>query len=188
MKLFELSKDWVLHVSEEAWGIPVFKKILDRDKSKDKDKAMKEMLFIYFYCDIKSDYIITPEEFRENEIKKDLGLPDKWKIDKVIEDAIKFYNEKTKSIIVHLYESSIQSANDVANYLKNTKELLEERNEKTGSPITTVSQITSALKGVPTIMKDLKSAYKEVVREAQDTEGKSKGRQEFNTFEEGFSV
>lgn len=188
MKLFELSKDWVLHVSEEAWGLPVFKKILDRDKSKDKDKAMKEMLFIYFYCDIKSDYIITPEDKRVEEIKKDIGLPDKWKVDKVIEDAIDFYNEKSKSIIIHLYESSIQSANEVAQYLKNTKDLLEERNEKTGNPITTISQITTALGKVPKIMSDLKVAYKEVVKEAQDTDGKSKGKQQYNTFEEGFEI
>lgn len=184
MKLFELSKDWVLNVSEEAWGIPVFKKILDKDKSKGKEKALKEMLFIYFYCDIKSDYIITPEESRVTEIKKDIGLPTNWEISKELQAAIDFYNKHNKSIVMKLYESSVQSANDVAEYLKNTKTLLDERNEK-GMPITNVSQITSALKGVPTIMKDLKSAYKEVIMEVQDSTGKNKGKQSYNTFEEG---
>jgi hypothetical protein len=36
-------------------------------------------------------------------------------------------------------------------------------------------------------MKDLKNAYKEVIKETQESEGKSKGKQQYNTFETGLA-
>ena len=53
-----LLKDGVLTVEDQIWGLEPFKKILKRDKSRNKDLALKEMLFIYYYTDIKSDYLI----------------------------------------------------------------------------------------------------------------------------------
>jgi len=40
MKLFEM-KDYVLNVSEEAWGLLPFKAILKRDKNRNKETAFK---------------------------------------------------------------------------------------------------------------------------------------------------
>jgi len=182
--LFDMNKDGVLTISPEAYSLLPFKAIWDRDKSKDKEIALKELSLVYFYCDVKSIYLITPEEDRITEIAKDIGLGSKWKKTKEIDDAIKFYKEKSRSIIIELYEASVQSANHVSEYLKNTDSLLAERTDK-GSPVTTVSQITAALKSVPIIMRDLRNAYKEVVKESQESDGKNKGKQKFNTFETG---
>ena len=85
-------KDYNLQISEEAWGLSPFKAILKRDKNRNKELAFKEMLFIYFYVDIKSDYMyITDNSVRLQEIKKDIKLPDDWKIDSIIQEAIDFY-------------------------------------------------------------------------------------------------
>ena len=71
MRLFRIV-NWNLEVEEAAWGIKEFKAILKRDKSKDKEMALKEMLFIYSFADVKSDYnYITNEEDRAEEVKKD---------------------------------------------------------------------------------------------------------------------
>ena len=60
-------RDYVLTVEDNMWGLIPFKKILKRDKSRDKDRALKEMLFIYYYSDIKSDYlIITNDKIKFN--------------------------------------------------------------------------------------------------------------------------
>jgi len=84
MKLFEM-RDFNLQVIPEAWGLLPFKAILKRDKNRNKETAFKEMLFIYFYCDIRSDYVyITDNVVRTTEIKKDIGLSEDWKIDDVI--------------------------------------------------------------------------------------------------------
>ena len=51
----------------------------------------------------------------DDEIKKDIGLPIKWKIDPIIQDAIKFYSEKSKTAVHHLYTASMTAAavNDI---------------------------------------------------------------------------
>lgn len=183
MKLFEL-KDYELQVNEAAWGLEPFKKILKRDKTKTKATALKEMLFIYYYTDIRSDYVVTPKDQRAEEIRKDVGLPEKWKIDSTIQAAIDFYNKRSKTAIELLYESSVKSATDIANYLSKTDELLKER-DKHEKPTHDISKITTSLQRIPKLMKDLKDAYKEVVKEQEDLEGRKKGSRTFNTFEQG---
>ena len=184
MKLFEF-KDWTLNVREECWGLSPFNKILKRDKSKSKELALKEMLFIYFYTDIKSDYLIISNlKDREEEIKKDINLPKDWKIDKTLQEAIDMYESKTMTPVGKLYKSSLKAADDISNYLESTDVLLKERTDK-GGVVTPLTTITSALKSVPGIMRDLKAAYKEVVAEQKEMEGRTKGSRTLGMFEDG---
>jgi hypothetical protein len=155
MKLFKMI-NWQLQVDEEAWGYIPFKKILDRDKTKDKTIAFKEMFFIWNYCDVKSDYMhLTDLDIRTDEIKKDIALPKTWKLDKVIQEAIDFYNKKSITVIEQLYRQTLKAASDIGEYLGNTKELLNERDDR-DKPIYDVSKITTAVQKVPKLMKDLK--------------------------------
>lgn len=181
MKLFEI-RNWQLYVSEETWGLLPFSKILKRDKSKEKEKAMKEMLFIYFYCDIRSDYLTMEEPDRFKEIKHDIGLPDSWDIDKVLQEGIDLY-VKHDSVLEKLYRQTLKAVTAVGNYLENAEVLLAER-DKSDKPVNDISKITTAIQRVPKLMTDLKSAYKEVVKEKEDMENKKKGSKAFNIFEE----
>ena len=186
MKLFEF-KDWTLSVREEAWGLSPFKKILKRDKSRDKAMALKEMLFIYYYSDIKSDYsIITNELIKTEEIKKDVGLPEDWKIDSTMKEAIDFYESRSITTIGKLYRDALKAANDVSDYLRNTDIILAERDDR-GKPVTTVNVITAAINQVNKLMKDLKAAEKEVVKEQQELEGRMKGSKTMSIYEEGLT-
>ena len=56
-----------------------------------------------------------------------------------------------------------------------------------GGVVTQLSTITSSLKAVPGIMRDLKSAYKEVLAEQKELEGRTKGSRSLNPFEDGLS-
>lgn len=184
MKLFEM-KEFTLQVTDEAWGVTCFKTILKRDKNRTKEIAFKEMLFIYYYTDIRSDYVyIIDDKERCKEIIKDIGLPSDWKMDSVITDAINYYNSMSLSPIAKLYKSSLKAADDISKYLEKTNELLEERTAN-GSVVNTLATITASLKSVPTIMKDLKAAYKEVLTEQKDMDGKTKGSRSFGLFENG---
>ena len=186
MRLFEM-KDWTLSVREEAWGLSPFKKILKRDKSRDKAMALKEMLFIYYYSDIKSDYsIITNELIKTEEIKKDVGLPEDWKIDSTMKEAIDFYESRSITTIGKLYRDALKAANDVSDYLRNTDIILAERDDR-GKPVTTVNVITAAINQVNKLMKDLKAAEKEVVKEQQELEGRMKGSKTMSIYEEGLT-
>ena len=187
MRLFEM-KDWTLSVREEAWGLSPFKKILKRDKSRDKATALKEMLFIYYYSDIKSDYsIITNELIKTEEIKKDIGLPDEWKIDSVMREAIEFYESRSITVIGKLYKNALKAANDVSEYLTLTDALLAER-DNSGKPVNSITTIVGGIKKIKEIMQDLKAAEKEVVKEQQELEGRMKGSKTMSIFEEGLSL
>lgn len=184
MKLFQF-KDWTLVVSEEAWGLSAFNTLLKRDKTKEKVIANAEMLFVWFWCDIKSEYITMDEETRLQELTQDIAaLPKKWIKDKAIDDAIELYR-KFETITEKLYRQSYLSATAIGDYLEMTKELLAERDVH-GKPVTDISKITTANGKMPKLMADLKAAYKEVVKEQVDNENKKKGSQTFNLFENGF--
>ena len=177
-------RDYVLTVEDNMWGLIPFKKILKRDKSRDKDRALKEMLFIYYYSDIKSDYLIIDSKFRIEEIKKDIGLPEDWRIDSVLQEAIDFYEERSLTVVGKLYKNALAAANDISEYLTKTKELLEERDER-GKPVTTLTTIVGGISKIKTVMQDLKAAEKELIKEKIETEGRMKGQQSMGMFELG---
>ena len=180
-------RDYVLTVEDNMWGLIPFKKILKRDKSRDKDRALKEMLFIYYYSDIKSDYLIIDSKFRIEEIKKDIGLPEDWRIDSVLQEAIDFYEERSLTVVGKLYKNALAAANDISEYLTKTKELLEERDER-GKPVTTLTTIVGGISKIKTVMQDLKAAEKELIKERIETEGRMKGQQQMGMFESGLSI
>jgi hypothetical protein len=184
MKLFEV-KDWKLRVRDEAWSYPAFKKILDRDKTKDKSRAMKEMFFLWSYADIKSDFMyITILKDREVAVRDGVGLPKTWKLDKTVQEAVDFYTKHSITVIGELYQAVLSSVGDITDYLKNTKMLLAER-DASGKPVYQLTAITGGVKSVRTIMVDLKSIYTEVVKEQVELDGRSKGAKTFNEFEDG---
>src|SRR3970282_2474580 len=119
MKLFKI-ENWQLTLEEEVWGLSAFKKLLERDKSKNKERANAEMLFIFYFCDIKSDYLTMKEDLRIQELKKDIpGLGDKWEVDNLIRDAIDLYRKLSKTVIEKLYLQLLKSASDIGDYLEN---------------------------------------------------------------------
>lgn len=177
-------RDGVLTVDDNLWGLEPFKKVLKRDKSRNKDLALKEMLFIYYYTDIKSDYLIIDSKFRKEEIIKDIGLPDDWKVDSILQDAINFYEERSLTVIGKLYKNALLAANDISEYLTKTKELLEERDDR-GKPVTTLTTIVGGISKIKVVMQDLKAAEKELIKEKIETDGRMKGQQAMGLFEAG---
>jgi hypothetical protein len=186
MKLFQFSKSsYDVIVSEEAFFITHFKRILDRDKSKDKELAMKELAFIFFYADITSPYqSILDNKEREEEIKKDISLPLKWKLDQSINDAVTFYKEKSKTAVHHLYESSMTAAAAVNEVLGDAKALIEESQDRIGA----VQKVIGALEKVPKVMASLRDIEKELLKQIEDKEGKKLGSKSFSLYEEGLNL
>ena len=183
MKLFDLIEGEV-QVAPQTLLLKPFKAIYSRDKSKDKMLAKKELAFIYFYVDMRSDYkIIIDEKERLKEIKAYLMLPEKWKIDKKLQEAIDFYKEKSYSVIKHLYDGAVIAVMAVDNELRNAEELMK-ITDKSGKPVYDLSKITSAISKVPQLMKNLKAAEQEIIKEEQSTSKKT-GSKEHNIFEDG---
>ena len=54
IKLFRY-EGYKIIISEEALALKPFKQIWQRDRTVNKDKAIAELGFIYFFCDPRSD-------------------------------------------------------------------------------------------------------------------------------------
>lgn len=188
MELFQFDKkDFEVTFSPLVMTIDKFKKIVTRDKTKDKEIALKEIAYIYHFADIRSNYLYkTNLEERSKTIAVDLKLPKNWKVDKELQEAIDLYKERSTTANIALYESACIAAMDISEYLKTTKSLLDERDEN-GKVVTDIAKITGALSKVPSIMKDLNAAHTELIKEQKLTEGRSKGSKEFATFEDGLN-
>lgn len=180
MKLFELNpKTSEVEIEAQALLLEPFKKIFDRDKSKDKHKAKLELAFIYFYSDIKSDYqYLIDRTAREVEIIRDLKLGKTWSADDIIKDAIRFYEERSKTPKTYMYESACIAVEGINDYLRNTSQLLE-------SGKLDIAKATAAIVKVPELMENLDIAYNKLIKEQKDIDGRSKGAKVFNMFEDG---
>ena len=92
MKLFKY-EGYKIVIEPEVLLLKPFKQIWQRDRTVNKDKAMMELGFIYFFCDSRSDYqYLTDEKQRKEAIKEGEGLPLKWEPDKIVLTAMGFYN------------------------------------------------------------------------------------------------
>ena len=188
MNLIEFDKgNYSVTYSPLLLTLSPFKKIIDRDKTKGKEIAIKELSFIAFFADIRSDYMyIVSDEERAAELVKDLELPKDWKVDNIIKQAIEFYTSRSTTVNSSIYKSACKAAIDISNYLNKTDVLLDERDEN-GKVVTDISKITSALEKVPKIMANLNSAHTELIKEQKITEGRTKGSKTFNMFEDGLN-
>lgn len=161
MKLFKYEGYRVV-ISEEAMMLKPFKKLWDRDNSPNKNKALNELAFIYFYTDPRSDYqYITIPEDRIKAIKEGEGLPDTWKPDKDVLKAIDFY-DSFKPMSALLLDDSRKMINKLREYISNID--FNEKDDK-GKPIYTMNSITSTIKQIPELTKTLNEAERMVNQE-----------------------
>lgn len=184
MKLFKYEA-YKVSISEEALLLQPFKKIWNRDKSKSKERALNELAFIYFMCDPRSDYqYIVDTEERFNAIVESEGLPEDWSPDKLVEDAMRFY-ESFKSTSALLLEDTRIAIEKVRIFLKTMN--LNDVDDK-GKPLYTINSITATIKMIPQLIKDLNDAEKAINSEMIEKSGKVRGQKPKSLFEDSLDV
>ena len=81
-----------LTIEPEMLLIKPFKALWDRDKSKNKEKALMELGYIYFMCDPRSDYMyLINDDDRHKAVIEGEGLDSKWKPDALLVSAMEYY-------------------------------------------------------------------------------------------------
>lgn len=179
MKLFRY-EGYKLHISEEAFVLKPFKEIWNRDKTKNKDKALQELGYIYFMSDPRSDYqYIVDEEDRAKAIKEGEGIDSKWKPDNKVIEAMKFY-KTFKPVSALLLEDTRIAVDKLRQLLRNID--LTEVDDK-GKPIYTLNTITATIKQIPSLVKDLDEAEKAIAKEIMESD-KVRGAQEKSMYED----
>ena len=179
MKLFRY-EGYKLHISEEAFVLKPFKELWNRDKTKNKDKALQELAYIYFMCDPRSDYqYIVDEEDRSKAIKEGEGIEPKWKPDNKVIEAMKFYKQ-FKPVSALLLEDTRVAVDKLRQLLRNID--LTEVDDK-GKPIYTLNTVTATIKQIPSLVKDLDEAEKAIAKEIMESD-KVRGAQEKSMYED----
>lgn len=179
MKLFKY-EGYKLNISEEALVLKPFKNIWDRDKSKDKQKAIMELGYIYFMEDPRSDYqYIVDREARDKAIKEGEGLKESWKPDKVVLEAMQFYSS-FKPASALLLEDTRYAVDKLRQLLRDIN--LNDVDDK-GRPVYTLNTITSTIKQIPSLVKDLDEAERSLAREIAQSD-KVRGAQEKSIYED----
>lgn len=179
MKLFRY-EGYKLHISEEAFVLKPFKEIWNRDKSKNKDKALQELAYVYFMCDPRSDYqYIVDEDDRAKAIKEGEGIDSKWKPDNKVIEAMEFYKQ-FKPVSALLLEDTRVAVDKLRQLLRNID--LTEVDDK-GKPIYTLNTVTATIKQIPSLVKDLDEAEKAIAKEIMESD-KVRGAQEKSMYED----
>ena len=178
LKLFKY-EGYKIVISEEAFALKPFRQIWMRDRSINKDKATMELGFIYFFCDPRSDYqYLTDEDERKEAIKEGEGLPPKWEPDKIVQEAMTFYNsfKPTSSLLL----DDIRLMTD-----KYRKRLREQ--EFDGLEVKELKELGALIKQIPSLVKDLDEAEKTLTSEMRNA-GKMRGQGEKTIFEDDLTL
>lgn len=162
-------------------AVPEFKKIWDRDKSKEKEKAVKELSFIVFLCDERAHnpYISFSEDLREETLKADFFSDENYKLDDDVIAAIRKLKSMLETTSTRLLLSAQIAAEKLADWFKKVDfDLVDD----SGKAKYSASELSRNLKDVGNIIKSLKQLEKEVRLEQLNTTV-ARGGSEIGMFE-----
>ena len=158
----------------EARTIKEFYAIIKRDKSKDKELALAELAFVYFITDYKSPFMNISESSRDTEIISSLKMPNGWKKDKIIDDAINKYIQIRDTKSVKLLKASYSAIDKLIDHF-NSVDLTKKDNY--GKPIYNAKDLMANLKSVGDVVNSLKKLEQQVKKDEEaDVEMRGGGR------------
>lgn len=179
MKLLKY-EGYNLTISEEALTLKPFKDLWKRDKSKNKERAIQELGYIYFMEDSRSDYqVYIDKEERAEQIKLGEGMPTDWKPDKVVLDAQEFY-AGFKSEAALLLEDIRVAITKLREYIKTID--LNATDDK-GKPIYTLNTYTATIKQIPELITSLDEAERTIAKDLAHSD-KVRGSAEKSMYED----
>lgn len=184
MKLIKY-EDYQLKLADEAFLVRPIRRLFNADRSERKENFWKQMSFMYFMVNPASSYsYILDMDERAAEIIKQEGLPEDFRPNDMLREAMETYRRMTITPSQKLLESSLIAAETVSKFLRDP-DILTAEDDK-GRPKYQVSAITAALKNVEGIVNSLQTLQKKVEQELEDQSGKARGTQELTLGDMGF--
>ena len=171
--------------TQEAFLIKPIRDLYKADKSKTKDKFMTQMSIIYFLADPRSSYnYIIDEDERLKTIIEQEGLPSTFKIDKKLQEAIDVYKKHVITTSYLLLQDTKLAIDKVRQFLRDVD--LTSTDDK-GKPLYTINSVTSAIKQIPQLAKDVIDAEKAITREIEE-QGKLRGTANKTLMDDGILI
>jgi len=150
--LLELNGNMELVINPALLTVGVFKTIWNRDKSKDKAKAIMDIGYVFWYTDYRS-YIsdITDEDEKNNQIVQIIDTSGKYKPDKLVFDAIEEYTKDTPLSLKFLQDVKV-AINELRKYFRELR--LDDVDDK-GKPIHNAKQVMDSIKSTGDLLETL---------------------------------
>jgi len=184
MHLIEYN-NYQIEPTQEAFLIKPIRDLYNADRSKSKDKFMTQMSIIYFLVDPRSSYnYIIDEKDRLKAIIEQEGLPANFKIDKKLQEAIDIYRKHTITTSYLLLQDTKLAIDKVRQFLRDVD--LTDTDDK-GKPLYTINSVTSAIKQIPQLAKDVIDAEKAITREIEE-QGKLRGTANKTLMDDGILI
>ena len=179
MKLFKY-EGYKIVISEEAFALKVFRQIWNRDRTASKDRAMMELGYIYFMIDPRSDYqYLVDKDERSKAIIEGEGLPSNWKPDKVVQEAMEFYDS--------IKPTSALLLEDTRYMVDRDRKKLRACMDSDELEMKDLKDAGALIKGIPELVKALDEAEKAIASEMRNS-GRMRGQGEKTIFEDGFDI
>jgi len=187
-----------LVIDPEVKFILEFRKLIGRDKDRQKRNAMKELAFIFYVVDFKSPYSVYDEVEKIKRSIKTCGFDDTWKPDKPVKDAMRVYDELQDTPAIQSLRTirstlftSLKAVRFVQDYLDRIIETMnsttdEDDLENPTDPeglIKTVNELLKLSDKLPSTIATLEQVEEKVKLE-QTTKRKIKGGGQSNFFED----
>jgi len=137
-------------ISPEILSISPFKEIWVNDKSKEKELAIKQLKYIWFFSDYNSPYFKFPEEDRKKLILEDVLKDKSFKVDKDLVASIDKYKSLTYSPAIEAVESAFSLISKLNKYFK----------EIDFTEVSDPKKITDMFANMPKIIASLNEARK----------------------------
>ena len=183
MKLLNI-ENYQIKVADEALLVKPIRDLFNADKTKSKEKFYTECSIVFFMADPRSSYgHIVDEDERFEAVKTQEGLPKNYKISKELQLAIDTYRKLTTTISSQLLEDTYIAIDKVRKFLRDID--LYATDEKSGRPLYTISSVTSAIKAIPQLTRDIQEAEKQVNSDVLEVGRKRGGNEGKAMFEDG---
>lgn len=158
--VFDIADNKVI-LKASSLVVPEFKKIWDRDKSKGKDQAYKELSYVVFLCDYSIDnpYRSYSEYDREKILRTD--FLEEEEPDELILKAVTKYKELSETVSLRLVKRALSAADTLGEYFDQVN---FNDKDKMGKPIYSSKELSSNLKDIGQIVKSLETLEEQLLK------------------------
>lgn len=170
MKLVRV-ENFQIVFEDELLLLKPFRQLYKSDKNRDKRGFMDFLTLVYFTYDPRSDYsYIVNEDDRLREVCETNGI-DIAKFSDLQKECIELYKKLTTTISQELLRSTKIAIDKVREFLETLD--LTATDDK-GKPLYTINSVTTAIRQIPQLAKDVMDAEKAVAKEVQE-QGTARG-------------
>ena len=156
-------KNGLLTISPEALIIKEFKKVWSRDRSKSKDKALKELAYIYHVADYQSIYRNYHIDTREGKIILDIFDDRQWTPDNEIGAALNKYRDLQTTLSMQLLNDVELGLTKLRDYFRDVDFADDDTNG------VAAKNFIANVKAMGELVKSLKTLRDEVEKELTDS-------------------